>query len=214
MAWIDRTLLHLLPEDITACMPNCPDPDKWAGAFDDAIRWHGGEVDLAMLFAQIGHESSDLTQLEEGFNYAAEALVPVFGTDQITAAAAARLGRSPGNRADREAIANDVYGDEWGVKNLGNTAPGDGWRFRGRGPIQITGRANYAALAQDTSLNAVGDPDCLLRPTGGALAALWYWKLRLRPGMTLEEATRAINGGTNGLADRRARYERCERALS
>lgn len=213
MGWLGQTYLHVTPSILKACMPNCPDPDQWAGAFDDALRWHGGEVDLAMLLAQVGHESSDLTRLEEGFNYAASALVPVFGTDQITAAAAQRLGRSPGNRADREAIANDVYGDEWGRRNLGNTEPGDGWRFRGRGPIQITGRANYTALARDTGLAAVEDPDCLLRPAGGALAALWYWKGRLRAGMSIEAATRAINGGTNGLADRRARYEHCQEIL-
>lgn len=214
MTWFDQTLLHLTADDIRACMPGCPDPSRWAAAFDDAIRWHGTPLDLAMLFAQVGHESSDLTRLEEGFNYAASALVPVFGTDRITAAAAARLGRAPGQRADRQAIANDVYGGQWGVKHLGNTAPGDGWRFRGRGPIQITGRANYAALAKDTGLNAIGDPDCLMRPEGGALSALWYWRRRLRVGMSVEEATKAINGGHTGIDDRRARYERCKRALA
>lgn len=203
MAWRDSTYLHLLPEDISGCMPGCPDPDSWASAFDDAIRWHGGEVDLAMLLAQVGHESADLTRLEESLSYSAERLMVVWPSRFPDLATAKRYARNA------EALANKVYGDR-----LGNESPGDGWRFRGRGPIQITGRANYAALSKDTGLNAVGDPDCLLRPAGGALSALWYWRRRLNPGMSIEEATRAINGGTNGLADRRARYERCKEVLA
>lgn len=203
MTWFDRTYLHLTPDDIAGCMPGCPSPEKWASAFDDAIRWHGGEVDVAMLFTQVGHESSDLTRLEENLNYSAERLMVVWPSRFPDLATAKRFAGDP------EALANRVYGDR-----LGNTFPGDGWRFRGHGPIQVTGRDNYARLARDTGLNAIGDPDCLLRPAGGALSALWYWKLRLKPGMSLEAATRAINGGVNGLADRRARYERCREVLS
>lgn len=83
----------------------------------------------------------------ESLNYSVQGLLKTFGRHRISAADATRLGRrdaAPKRAANQEAIANLIYGGAWGRDNLGNTQPGDGWTYRGRGLVQITGRANYA----------------------------------------------------------------------
>jgi putative chitinase len=79
--------------------------------------------------------------------------------------AARRQGRSAAELAGNpQLLANTVYGGEWGVKNLGNTQPGDGWRYRGRGYAQTTGRRNYGVIGDMTGLDLIDNPDLLLRP--------------------------------------------------
>lgn len=108
-----------------------------------------------------------------------------------------------------------------GRSDLGNIHPGDGPRYKGRGPIQLTGRNNYRAFtrwaqsAGHTTIDFEAEPHRLSEPRWGFLAATYYWTVS-RPQLNalsdagdLEGATRAINGGTNGIADRRARYQRC-----
>lgn len=110
-----------------------------------------------------------------------------------------------------------------GRADLGNTQPGDGARFKGSGPIQLTGRANFRAFAQWanqqglTGLDFEARPDLVRSdPRWGFLAASWYWNVA-RPALNsqadaddLVAVTRSINGGTNGIADRRARLDRCK----
>src|SRR5699024_2710854 len=109
-----------------------------------------------------------------------------------------------------------------GRADLGNTQPGDGRRFKGRGPIQLTGRANYRAFtrwargAGHTSHDFEANPHLLSQPKWGFLAASYYWTVA-RPNLNaqadrddLEAVTRSINGGLNGLADRRQRLNRCK----
>lgn len=109
-----------------------------------------------------------------------------------------------------------------GRRDLGNTRPGDGPRYRGRGAIQVTGRANYTALSKwaygkglvSTSTYFVDNPEELASERHAFTGAVWYWTVarpqlnKLSDQRDLEAATRAINGGLNGLADRRQRYER------
>ena len=99
-----------------------------------------------------------------------------------------------------------------GRADLGNTQPGDGKRFLGRGLIQLTGRANYQRAAEETGLPLIRQPELLERPTEAVLAACLYWKWRglnaLADTGQSETITRRINGGTNGLADRNARKAR------
>jgi len=143
-------------------------------------------VRVAMFCAQIGHESVGLRFMEE-----------------IWGPTAAQLGYE--GRAD-----------------LGNTQPGDGKRFKGRGPIQLTGRANYArfgAWAKARGLVAdaghfVDNPAMVATSQWGFLAASWYWTVArdinpLADARDILAATRAVNGGTNGLADRTDRWNRC-----
>lgn len=81
--------------------------------------------------------------ISESLNYSVEALRSKFG-NRISAADAARYGRTAMQKANQEAIANIIYGGAWGKENLGNTQPGDGWKYKGRSLVQLTGRRNYA----------------------------------------------------------------------
>ena len=180
-------------------MPRCPDPTAWALAFDAAI--HRFVIrDIAMLLAQVGHESSDLTQLSENLNYSAKRLTEVWPSRFPTMVAAQPYARNP------EALANRVYSNR-----MGNGPPesGDGYRHRGQGPIQITGKDNHqrfaAAIGDDRPLR---NPELLQQPELGALSACWFYSTHVPMGADIVTATRRINGGLNGIADRRARYNR------
>ena len=104
-----------------------------------------------------------------------------------------------------------------GRADLGNTQPGDGKRFMGRGLIQITGRANYAACGTALGVDLVGQPELLERPEYAAGSAAWFWLKnnlnRFADRGDFVGLTRAINGGTNGIGDRRALWERAKSAL-
>lgn len=98
-----------------------------------------------------------------------------------------------------------------GRADLGNTRSGDGSRFRGRGLIQITGRANYQAVSDALSVDAIGNPDLLSKPPLAALASGWWWQNHglneISDAKDVVRATKRINGGTNGLKERQALYE-------
>lgn len=104
-----------------------------------------------------------------------------------------------------------------GRKDLGNTQAGDGVRFRGRGLIQITGRTNYAALGKAFGVDLCANPLLLEAPQFAALSAGWYWNSRnlnlLADKNHFISITRSINGGTNGIQDREARFLVAARAL-
>jgi predicted chitinase len=105
-----------------------------------------------------------------------------------------------------------------GRKDLGNTQPGDGKRFKGRGPIQLTGRANYAKYGQLLGLDLVNNPTMAATKEVGFRIAGQFWKLNglneLADQQKFETITRRINGGINGLADRIKYYERAKKVLS
>lgn len=105
-----------------------------------------------------------------------------------------------------------------GRADLGNTEPGDGTRFRGRGLIQITGRANYRACGDALGLDLVGEPHLLESPLLAARSAGWFWQthgLNARADLgDFKGITKRINGGTNGMADRLAYFERAQAVLT
>jgi putative chitinase len=115
----------------------------------------------------------------------------------------------------REIASGDAYE---GRKDLGNTQPGDGRRFRGRGLIQITGRANYAACGAALGLGLLSKPELLEQPVNACRSAGWFWKSRglneLADAGDQVRITKRINGGTNGLADRLALFEVARKVLS
>jgi putative chitinase len=104
-----------------------------------------------------------------------------------------------------------------GRTDLGNTQPGEGKRFKGRGLIQITGRANYAELSKELNYDFIRDPEALEKPGPAAFSAAWFWWSRglnrLADIDAFAKITRRINGGLNGLKDRLEHYERCKKAL-
>ena len=105
-----------------------------------------------------------------------------------------------------------------GRKDLGNTAAGDGVRFKGRGLIQITGRANYAACGAALGLDLIAQPELLEQPVNACRSAGWFWKTRgineLADAGDQVRVTRRINGGTNGLADRLALFAVAQQVLA
>ncbi len=104
-----------------------------------------------------------------------------------------------------------------GRRDLGNTQPGDGMRFKGRGPIQLTGRANYEAASRDLGVDLVNHPELAARPDVGFRVAAWYWKKHglneLADRGNFDGITQRINGGQNGAADRRQFFARANAAL-
>lgn len=153
----------------------------------------------AMFLAQMDHESGGFGRLTENLNYSKKGLRKTFGKYYKTDAQAARDARNP------ERIANRVYGGR-----MGNTAKGDGWKYRGRGFIQLTGKANYEAFYKDSGIDVVSNPDLAARPDIAAQIAVWYWNKKVKskvPG-GVKAVTKAINGGTNGLQDRIEKTEK------
>ncbi|WP_278494956.1 glycoside hydrolase family 19 protein [Chryseobacterium arthrosphaerae] len=136
-------------------------------------------IRLAHFFAQADHESG-LKPKVENLNYSVDGLLKNFGSHRITHTQAYDYGRSANHAANQQAIANIIYGGSWGKNNLGNTHPGDGWRFRGRGIFQITGRSNYQLLTEWAkskrhTVDYVENPDLLLNESDSIIAAVWYW---------------------------------------
>ena len=105
-----------------------------------------------------------------------------------------------------------------GRKDLGNTVAGDGSKYRGRGLIQITGRANYIACGEGLGLDLIKQPELLEKPQHACMSAAWFWASKglntLADADQFDKITRRINGGQNGAADRQALYARALKVLA
>lgn len=177
--------------------------DVWAPVFADNMPRIGGRS-RAHFVAQVLHESGGLRWLEENLSYSAERLTAVWPKRFPNADRARPYARNP------EKLANYVY-----AGRMGNSEPGDGWRYRGRGLIQITGRDNYALVQELTGLQVLDDPDLLCEPGPALLSALAWWGESVpdAESMSVEQVTRAVNGGLNGLADRQRLFDVALRVL-
>lgn len=206
-------LFEQFHEMIEAAMPNC-DTEAWAAPLWNAIEeYEIREERMCMFLAQIGHESADLTRLEENLNYSVDALIKMFG-NRITENQAKKYGRSSEHAANQEAIANTIYGGSWGLNNLGNKEVGDGWKYRGRGVKQITGRYNYNQCGKALGVDLITYPNLLVTNKQISVkAAAWFFNKNTK-GTDIVEVTRQINGGMNGLPDRKKRYEAALRAFN
>ena len=131
----------------------------------------------AHFFAQ-GKVEADLKPKIESMNYSVDGLISGFGRHRISIEDAKKYGRTTTQKANQKEIANRLYGGEWGRINLGNTQPNDGWLLRGAGIFQITGRANYQKLSDDTGIDFINHPELLLEETHSLIAAIWYWNSR------------------------------------
>ncbi|WP_447908149.1 glycoside hydrolase family 19 protein [Serratia fonticola] len=170
-------------------------------------------IEQAMFIAQVGHESGGFTIFTESFNYGVSGLKSTFG-NRLTPDQIAMLGRQPGESSvplNRQmAIANLVYGSR-----MGNKSPSDGWKYRGRGPIQLTGLDNYRACGTGLKLDLVGQPELLELDKHAMRSAGWFWQSRNcgKYAGDIERVTLLINGGNNGLADRQVRFEQARKVL-
>lgn len=157
---------------------------------------------VAGFLAQLAHESGGFNHIIENLNYSKDALRKTFPKYFPTDELAAQYARQP------QKIANRVYANR--MKN-GDEASGDGWKFRGRGLIQLTGRDNYTKFAESLDMDIDSTIAYLETPNGAVASAGWFWdnnKLNQycdkNDFVTL---TKRINGGTIGLADRQHHYE-------
>lgn len=156
---------------------------------------------IAAFLAQCAHESGGFTRLVENLNYSAEALTRVWPKRFPSMEIAMRYHRQ------QEKIANSVYASRMGN---GPESSGEGWKYRGRGLKQLTGKTNYTACGQGLGVDLVVNPDLLTNPEFASLSAGWFWKTNncspLADAREFELLTKRINGGLIGLADRKARY--------
>ena len=158
---------------------------------------------IAGFFAQCGHESMNFTALSENLNYRAETLEKLFSKYF------SKAGRNATDYAKQpEKIANVIYANRMGN---GDTASGDGFKFRGRGIVQITGKNNYSAFALSIKMTLPDVIEYVQTKKGALESACWYWNSR-KLNIACDEndivkMTKLVNGGTIGLEDRRKHYE-------
>ena len=165
-----------------------------------------GTKRIAAFIAQVGHESGQLTHLVENLNYSADALRKTWPS-RFNVGQANVVARKP------EPIANIAYGNR-----MGNTAPGDGWTYRGRGLIQITGKDNYRVCGEALSLDLIAQPELLEKTQHACMSAAWFWATNglntLADAGKFDAITQRINGGQNGAVDRQALYARALKVLA
>jgi putative chitinase len=192
-------MVELNLEKLKKCVPNNKDHAGLLNAFNKVFEKYqiNTKERVAGFLAQCGHESLDFTVLKENLNYGAKSLRGTFGKYFPDDATAAKYERKP------EMIANRVYASRMGN---GNEASGDGYKYRGRGAIQLTGHDNYTAFAKDIG-KTIDETIAYLETLEGAIeSACWFWKknglneIADKKDITL--MTKRINGGTIGLEDR------------
>ena len=183
-----------IPDSVIAQLPDVISTYK----IDTALR-------LAHFLAQTGHESAQFKAVSENLNYGAKGLRGIFGKYFPTDALAAAYERKP------EKIANKVYASRMGN---GDEASGDGYKYRGRGYIQLTGKDNYKAFDATVPEDITANPD-LVATQYPLLSAAWFWNKnglnaiadKGADDATVTAVTKRVNGGTIGLADRIAHFK-------
>ena len=202
---------------LTAFLPALQNAPTWTAALNAAMdRFEiNTPARIAAFLAQTAHESGEFRRLVENLNYSAAGLCKTWPNRFANLDFAKPYDRNP------ELIANYVY-----AKRLGNgdTASGDGWRFRGRGLIQLTGRGNYRSCGLAVTLPLETEPQRLETPEAAALAAAQFWQSRGLNHLADDQSddnddedfvaiTKIINGGTAGLSARRTYWARAKAAL-
>ena len=197
-------------EQFSAMIPKNREPAVWYQIAVDMFKKYDIITNnrIAGFMAQCAHESMDFTVLEENLNYSEKNLLSVFGRyfGPPPKRNAAEYARKP------EKIANYVYMDEFRSKQgaMGNTQPGDGWKFRGRGIKQLTGRNNYTNFAKSVGMTAEQAAEYVATKQGAFESACWFWKTNNIASFAdrgdIVGMSKRINGGTIGLDDRIRRW--------
>lgn len=181
----NQVLIQCGVKPITAAM--------WSTHFASAITdstFSKGASEVDDWLREVLHESAMLSQLEEGSNYSAERLMAVWPNRFPTLESAKPYARNGA------VLANKVYGGR-----MGNVQPGDGFRYRGRGLIMVTGRDNYRALGKLMGLDLEASPDLLAQPMHALKASIAWWEGNVPDAIMgdVKRVRRAVNGGANGL---------------
>ena len=206
--------MKLTAEQLKKIMPKITQAnlDAYLGPLNDAMAKFEitTRARMRMFLANLAHESIELLANKENLNYSAEGLLKIFPA-YFNAETAKEFAKKP------EKIANRVYANRMGN---GDEASGDGWKYRGKGPIQITGKNNHAAAGKALGYDFIANPDALLLPGAGSFAAAWFFhtaKCNVLADNDTPEAflavVKKINGGTNGLEDRKKYWELAKKAI-
>jgi putative chitinase len=203
--------MQITADQLRQLFPNNKYLDDLAECLNDSFdKYEINTVNRAAGFlAQCGHESNGFTVLKENLNYSAAGLTKIFQKYFPDEASAASYAHNP------EKIANKIYANRMGN---GDEASGDGYKFRGRGAIQLTGRDNYTRFGATLGL----DPDSCVADMetldGGVESAMWFWKNNglnaICDADDIVHMTKKVNGGTIGLAERTALYNKAKGILS
>lgn len=193
--------------------------DLFAPHLADAMQRYNivGPVRQAAFLAQIGVESGQLKTLVESLNYTPDALIATFNTkvQRFTRAQADEYGRTPAHAANQRMIGSIAYANRMGN---GTVASGEGFLYRGRGLVQITGKDNYERCGQAIGFGLLANPDLLATPMLAAVSAAWFWSANglnaLADTGDIDKVSRKVNGGTHALAQRRAMYELARKVLT
>jgi putative chitinase len=183
---------------------------KWLEPLKETFEKYGIDTAKrqAAFIGQCMHESGGFKLLEENLNYSAKALMATWPSRFPTEEMANQYARNP------EKIANKVYGGRMGN---GTEETGEGWKYRGRGIKQLTGKENYDRCGSGLGVDLVSDPDKLLDPKYAALSAGWFWNKHnlndLADKSDVETMTKRINGGLLGLDARKVAIAKAESIL-
>lgn len=203
--------MQITADQLKQLFPQYKHPDDLAEVLNSAFdKFEINTVNrVAGFLAQCGHESNGFTVLKENLNYKAEGLNKIFHKYFPTVESAQPYAHNP------EAIANKIYANRMGN---GPESSGDGYKFRGRGAIQLTGRSNYEHFAQSQGMSL---DDCVadMETLDGALeSAMWFWKTHglneICDRDDIIAMTKRVNGGTIGLGERKEHYEKAKGLLS
>jgi putative chitinase len=181
----------ITPEQIKAILPQCLDPATWAKALNTACPQFGVDTPgrMAAFIAQVGHESVQLNRRRENLSYSMRALMNTWPKRFPTEESTTSFVRNP------ERLANYVYANRLGN---GDFASGDGWRYRGGGLIQLTGRANYREAGDAIGVPLESMPQKVEQPDVAARSSAWWWSAHgcneLADAGNFEKITETING--------------------
>lgn len=205
--------MELTKEQLKQLLPKNPYIDQWYNALSQLLPDY--EINtpqrIAAFIAQCSHESAGFTALKENLNYRAVTLRKIFGKYFPTDEIANHYASLPNKQ---EAIANKVYANRMGN---GDEASGDGFRYCGRGLIQLTGKDNYSWFAASIGISVEEASEYLQTFEGAAQSACWFWETnnlnKYADIGDIKTMTRVINGGYIGLDDRIAHYEHAKHIL-
>ena len=208
-------MARITKQQLLQILPNAgPVAGVFVPAVNDAMASFKieGRLRIAAFLAQVGHESGQLRTLVENLNYSADGLMRIW-PKRFNLVTAAAVARKP------EQIANLVYASRLGN---GPAMTGDGWRYRGRGLIQVTGWVNYQACGAALSLDLVAHPELLEQPEHAAMSAAWFWSVNglneLADACRFQDIGSIINTGKpgrvpHGATERKALYQRALQVL-
>jgi putative chitinase len=195
--------MEITQEQLASCIGNNPYVDRWCNALNKLLPSYGIDTPrrVAAFIAQCAHESANFTALQENLNYRAASLMKVWPSRFPTIEIANQYANQP------EKIANKVYSSRMGN---GDEASGDGWRYAGKGLIQLTGKDNYSRFAESIETPVEEVAEYLTTFEGAVQSACWFWETnnlnQWADAGDILTLTKRINGGTIGLDDRIKHY--------